>query len=97
MSAATILLNVRAGALRAKTDAEQLREICAELGVEADVVGTESPQQMVATIRRLVQAGAERIVVAGGDGADLELIIPMRQANRRRHCYTSCCASTVLR
>src|SRR5687767_4326650 len=68
MSAATIFLNNKAGSLHVTPGIDEIRRICAELGVQADVVSTDSAEQMTQTLRRLVAAGAERVVVAGGDG-----------------------------
>ena len=68
MSAATIFLNDRAGSLHATPGVEQIREMCADLGIPAEVVSTESAKQMTEAIRRLVASGAERVIVAGGDG-----------------------------
>jgi diacylglycerol kinase (ATP) len=64
----TILMNSRAGALHATAGLEQVRVMVREIGLEAEVVGTESAEEMCLTIRQLVKAGAGRIAVAGGDG-----------------------------
>jgi diacylglycerol kinase (ATP) len=64
----TILMNGRAGALHATAGVDEVRELAAEIGLVAEVVGTTSAEHMRATIRRLVQGGEERIAVAGGDG-----------------------------
>ena len=68
MSAATIILNPRAGTLLPRAGVDQITEICEQEQVNADVVATESPEQMTETLRRLVRSGAERVIVAGGDG-----------------------------
>ena len=68
MSAATIILNPRAGSLFPRAGIDQIEEICAQQGVEAHVTSTDTPEQMVKTLRELVRSGAERVVVAGGDG-----------------------------
>ena len=64
----TILLNDRAGALHVTASVEQMREVAAGIELDAEVIGTESPDQMRLLIRDLVARGAERIAVAGGDG-----------------------------
>jgi YegS/Rv2252/BmrU family lipid kinase len=64
----TILLNNKAGALHTTAGVEQIQEMAAEIGLAADVVGTESADDMRDTIRRLVHEKAPRIAVAGGDG-----------------------------
>lgn len=64
----TILLNNRAGALHATASLEQMQEMVAEIGLDAEVVGTDSAESMQATIKQLVAAGVEKIAVAGGDG-----------------------------
>ena len=64
----TILMNSRAGALHATAGPDQIREMAAAIGLPAEVIGTESPDEMRDTIRRLVREGAQRVAVAGGDG-----------------------------
>lgn len=64
----TILMNSRAGALHATAGPDQVRDLVREIGLDAEVRGTESAEEMRQTIRRLVAQGAERIAVAGGDG-----------------------------
>ncbi len=39
-----------------------------EIGLDADVIGTESPEEMREAIRRFVAEGVKKIAVAGGDG-----------------------------
>ncbi len=68
LSAVTIFLNNRAGSLHVTPGVEQIREMCADLELQADVVSTESAEQMTEALRRLVASKAERVVVAGGDG-----------------------------
>jgi diacylglycerol kinase (ATP) len=64
----TILLNARAGALKGTLGVDQMRQMAEELELPYEVLGTETPEEMRATLRRLVQGGAERVAVAGGDG-----------------------------
>ena len=64
----TILVNNKAGALHATAGVEQLREMASAIGLDAHVIGTESPEEMRATLKKLVAAGAERVAVSGGDG-----------------------------
>lgn len=66
--ACTILMNSRAGALHVTASVDQVRRMVQEIGLDAEVIGTRSPKEMCQIIRRLVQSGAERIAVAGGDG-----------------------------
>src|SRR5438093_8379702 len=63
-----ILLNERAGAMQGASPVEHLRQLCGEIGLEAELIPTASPAEMRARIRTLVEAGTERIAVAGGDG-----------------------------
>ena len=64
----TILVNNKAGALHATAGVEQVREMASAIGLEADVIGTESPEETRAVLKKLVAAGAERVAVSGGDG-----------------------------
>ena len=64
----TILVNNKAGALHATAGVEQVREMASAIGLDAHVIGTESPEEMRATLKKLVAAGAERVAVSGGDG-----------------------------
>lgn len=63
-----ILLNANAGAFSASATTEQVEALCREIGLEARVLGTASPEEMCGKIRELVQEKAEVIAVAGGDG-----------------------------
>ena len=68
MNAATIFLNDKAGSLRVTPGVDQIRQMAADLGIQADVVSTDSAEDMTQNLRRLVAARAERVIVAGGDG-----------------------------
>jgi YegS/Rv2252/BmrU family lipid kinase len=61
-------MNARAGALHATASLDQLREMVRQIGLNAEVTGTGSPEEMRETIRFLVKEGVERVAVAGGDG-----------------------------
>lgn len=63
-----ILLNANAGAFSASATNEQVETLAHEIGLDAQVNSTDSPEEMSATIRELVQQKADVIVVAGGDG-----------------------------
>ena len=64
----TILLNDRAGALHATASVEEMQAMARDLGLDWQVVGTESPEDMRQALRRLVKAGVSCVAVAGGDG-----------------------------
>lgn len=64
----TILVNGRAGAPQPRARAEQLGHLVALLGHRAEILITRSEAEMRAHLRRLVQSGAPRVAVAGGDG-----------------------------
>lgn len=69
MSAAcTILLNNKAGALHHTAGVDEIRRMVGEIGMDAEVIGTDSADEMRDTIRRLVKEGAAKVAVAGGDG-----------------------------
>ncbi len=63
-----ILLNNRAGAFKAQVSLEQLEEMARAVGVEAEIIRTESVEEMNQTIRRLIAKGVKCLAVAGGDG-----------------------------
>lgn len=63
-----ILVNDRAGALQATASVDHLRELVRSTGIDAEVIGTQSAEDMRARIRALLAAGEQRIAVAGGDG-----------------------------
>jgi diacylglycerol kinase (ATP) len=63
----TILVNQHSG----PRHSERVAEIAAgaqALDLDAEVLDTESAEEMTSTIRRLAEAGAPKIGVAGGDG-----------------------------
>lgn len=64
----TILLNARAGTLRQSVGLEQVRQMVREIGLDAEVVTTQSPAEMRALVKRLVAEGVAKVAVAGGDG-----------------------------
>jgi diacylglycerol kinase (ATP) len=63
-----ILLNAKAKALGLKFTAEQMQEMAQDVGLEVEVIATESAAQMMALVRDYKAAGAPRVAVAGGDG-----------------------------
>ncbi|HVL38523.1 MAG TPA: diacylglycerol kinase family protein, partial [Fimbriimonadaceae bacterium] len=63
-----ILMNSKAGALKVGGGLDQMRRLVESVGVEAEVIATDTPEQMRAEIRRLVGAKAPVVAVAGGDG-----------------------------
>jgi diacylglycerol kinase (ATP) len=64
----TILVNGRAGTPQPRARVEQLHHLVEILGHQADIIITSSEAEMNAHLYRLVQAGAPRVAVAGGDG-----------------------------
>ncbi len=63
-----ILLNANAGAFSASATTEQVEALAREIGLDAQVISTNSPKEMSAKIRELVEQKADVIAVAGGDG-----------------------------
>lgn len=63
-----ILVNASAGALHSTPGPEAIRAEAATLGLEVDLISCDSAEEMRARIRAYVEAGAERVAVAGGDG-----------------------------
>jgi YegS/Rv2252/BmrU family lipid kinase len=64
----TILLNSKAGALKFTAGPDQLRKLADEIGLEAQVVPTDSAEHMRELLRQLVAEEAPQVAVAGGDG-----------------------------
>src|SRR5207302_5020426 len=63
-----ILMNARAGAHHHTAGEVELRRLAGELGMEAELIATESAEDMEAAVRRLVSEGVDRIGISGGDG-----------------------------
>ncbi|RYG24540.1 hypothetical protein EON82_10350 [bacterium] len=63
-----LLMNDKAGRLHRTPNVEEMRQTLRVLGLEAEVIGSQSPVAFRKRIRGLVEAGEERIAVAGGDG-----------------------------
>jgi diacylglycerol kinase (ATP) len=63
-----ILFNAHAGALHAKAGPEQLKQMAEEIGLDAEIIGTESKEQMLEVIRQAVREGVKKVAVSGGDG-----------------------------
>jgi len=61
-------VNSQAGAVHGKAEAEELRRIASETGLDATVMETESSEVMEKMVRRLVDENAPLIAIAGGDG-----------------------------
>jgi diacylglycerol kinase (ATP) len=64
----TILLNTRAGALKARPSVAQIQQMAQQIGLDSDVLAVPSSQEMRPLVRQLVQAGVEKVAIAGGDG-----------------------------
>lgn len=67
-SCCPILINDRAGALHNTPSPQQLQELAREVGLNAEVIPTKSPDQMRQMLRRLVREGFPKVAVVGGDG-----------------------------
>jgi diacylglycerol kinase family enzyme len=64
----TVLLNTRAGALKARPGIAQIQQMAQQIGLDAEVLAVPSSQEMRPMVRQLVRAGVEKIAIAGGDG-----------------------------
>lgn len=69
-----LLMNTRAGALHQASGPDEFLRIAAKEGVDIDLIRTNSAEEMTSKAKKLVDSGAERIGVAGGDGT-AELVI----------------------
>jgi diacylglycerol kinase (ATP) len=63
-----VLLNSKAGALHATAGQDEIQKVAESIGLEVEVVPTESPEEMRRTLRSLLGLGHTKIAVAGGDG-----------------------------
>jgi diacylglycerol kinase (ATP) len=63
-----ILLNNNAGKLHPRASAEQIQQMAEQIDLQVEVHVLPAADAMRPFVRRLVEAGAERIAVAGGDG-----------------------------
>jgi diacylglycerol kinase (ATP) len=69
LSPCPIFMNPKAGAFRKnKATPEQVKEFAREVGLEIEIIQTESQEDLQARIRRLVSDKAPRLAIAGGDG-----------------------------
>ncbi|MES2460278.1 MAG: diacylglycerol kinase family protein [Armatimonadota bacterium] len=63
-----ILLNNKAGKLHPRAGADQILQMAEQIDLQAEVHIMPSADAMRPFVRRLVEAGADRIGIAGGDG-----------------------------
>jgi YegS/Rv2252/BmrU family lipid kinase len=63
-----ILVNGKAGGRQKRAGADELRRMAFESGLDAEVVPTQSAEEMDSIVARLVAEGADRIGISGGDG-----------------------------
>lgn len=77
----TILVNSQAGSQHPTLTAAELRQAAAEMGMDADVIGTETPAQMDEILKRLIAMGAETVAVSGGDGTVARAVQTLAHTN----------------
>jgi diacylglycerol kinase (ATP) len=63
-----IFMNAKAGAHRQKATPEQVKQFAREVGLEVEIIQTESKENLKSHIKRLVSDKAPRLAIAGGDG-----------------------------
>jgi diacylglycerol kinase (ATP) len=68
MATCTIFTNAKAGLLAGPANADEMRKLVDSIGIDGEVVATNSEDEMCDSIRRLERDGAERVAVVGGDG-----------------------------
>lgn len=61
-------MNAHAGAFKATAGVDHMKALADSAGVDVEIITTESIPQMLQEIRKLVDRGAPRIGIAGGDG-----------------------------
>ncbi len=67
-SCCPILVNARAGAFHNSPTPQQLQELAQEIGLQAEVIPTETADEMRQILRRLVREEYPKAAVMGGDG-----------------------------
>jgi diacylglycerol kinase (ATP) len=68
MPTCSILINTLAGLHQNTATPEDLRRLVSDLGIDAEVLETGSPEELKARILALQQDGIDTIAIAGGDG-----------------------------
>ncbi|BDI34527.1 diacylglycerol kinase [Capsulimonas corticalis] len=63
-----ILMNTRAGAMHAESGEQQLQNMAAEIGLDIQVIRTQSKEDFQSELRKLIAAKAPKAAIAGGDG-----------------------------
>lgn len=63
-----IFLNANAGAFSSSLSIEQMQVAAREAELEAEIIATESSEEMIARLKEFVAQKCERVAVAGGDG-----------------------------
>lgn len=67
-SGCPVLMNTKAGALHGEAGRGQLQRMARNLGVDIEVICTQSAEDMQDELRKMVASGVDRVGVAGGDG-----------------------------
>lgn len=63
-----ILFNATAGYLKAGPGIDEFKQLAEKVGLNAEIVATETKVEMIRKIKAYKTAGVQKIVVAGGDG-----------------------------
>lgn len=63
-----ILVNGSAGANRRNGDQEGLRKLVNDAGIHAEVVATETAEEMDSWLQRIIDESTDRVGISGGDG-----------------------------
>jgi diacylglycerol kinase family enzyme len=63
-----VILNARSGAGSDAARVDEVRSLCAEAGLQAEVVLAPGGTDVMAAVDRALQAGVELVVAGGGDG-----------------------------
>jgi diacylglycerol kinase (ATP) len=63
-----VLLNRKAGALHSTAGEDEILKVSQSMGIEVEVMATETPEEMRRKVRSLVESGHSKVAVAGGDG-----------------------------
>lgn len=63
-----ILLNANAGVFSSSLNEEQMQQAAQEAGLDAEVVSTQSRDELISRVKQFVQDKRESVAIAGGDG-----------------------------
>ncbi len=77
---ATLIINPYAGRWKARRERQHLESALSECGIQARIVESQAPGEVIALARAAAEAGETPVLVAGGDGTIGEVVNGLYQA-----------------